>query len=69
MPRPCVREIYLIILKYLLERQDTGGTLSRSRILAGTIFVISSYLANACVDQVTFWNFRSHLLEPVRVHH
>lgn len=51
MPRPHVREIYLLILKYLLEREETVGTLSRMRTLAGIVFVISSY-----TDQVPFWN-------------
>lgn len=46
-PRLFVKEIYLLILKSLLEGQGPSGNLSWTELLVGTIYVFSLYLANA----------------------
>lgn len=51
-----MRKFHLLISQHLLERRETGGTLSREE---GIIFVISSYLTNAGADRhhwMPFWN-------------
>lgn len=56
VPRPHVKETELLILKELPEKKAPDGSLSKNRVLAGAIFVITFYRAKAGTGGHRFYN-------------